>query len=160
MSHDADPAGIQRQQESALTRQSPAGVAASAGPDLPLQQLSDVDLRLSGAARLLGRLSFLGVGLALGATFSLWVAGAMIFPGTGFAERVMTWAFVMGGPIVGTAWGMGEYHPIILLGWLGLLMIPAHPCHPHPATGCVTLLGFSLWFFAGFLTVMVAVWGA
>jgi hypothetical protein len=152
MSHDADPAGIQRNRESAVTGSSPAGIAASPGPALPLQPLSDVDLRLSGASWLLRRFSFLGVGLALGAVFSLWVAGPMMGSGIGSAN----WAIVMGGPIGGTAWGMCEYYPIILVGWLGLLLIPAHPCCPHPATGCVTLLGFALWFFAGFLTLGVA----
>jgi hypothetical protein len=84
----------------------------------------------------------------------------MISSGLRIADRAELWAVVMGGPIVGTAWGMGEYHPIILVGWLGLLMIPAHPCHPHPVTGGVTLLGFSLWYFAGFFAVMLGMYGA
>jgi hypothetical protein len=160
MSQDADPVGIQRLPESLTTGPSRSSIAASQWSALPLSPQSDANLRLSGASQLLRRLSVLGVGLALGAVFSLWVAGAMIFPGTGFAERAMTWAYVMGGPIIGAVWGVDKYFPVILLGWLGLLMIPAHPCHPHPVTGCVTLLGFSLWFFAGFLAVMVATWGA
>jgi hypothetical protein len=152
MSHDADPAGIQRQPESLSTGPSRTGIAASQGSALPLPPRSDANLRLSGASQLLRRLSVLGVGLALGAAFSLLFAGPMMGPGMGFAN----WAIVMEGPIVGTTWGMGEYHPIILLGWLGLLLIPVHPCCPHPATGCVTLLGFALWFFAGVLTLGVA----
>ena len=79
---------------------------------------------------------------------------------TGLADRLTTWEYVMGGPIIGTAWGMGDLFTAIPLGWLGLLLIPAHPCYPHRATACLTLLGFCLWFFAGFVAVMGAVWGA
>jgi len=55
---------------------------------------------------------------------------------------------------------MLEFHPSIGVGWLGLLLIPAHPWHPGAVTACATVLGLSLWLFAGFLAVMVAVWGA
>jgi len=78
----------------------------------------------------------------------------------GFRDRVMVWASVMGGPVVGTAWDMAAYHPAIYLGWLGLMLVPTHPARPHLATGLLTAAGLVLWFFAGFLTVMVAVWGA
>jgi len=124
---------------------------------------------LSGVPLLLRRLPILGVGLALGAAFSLLVAVAVALAlgmRSSPSEQgrllrlllvtVRIWANVMGGPIAFTAQdptGM----PAILLGWLGLLLIPAHPCYPRPATACVTLLGFYLWFFAGFLWVMVAV---
>src|ERR1700719_2122928 len=97
---------------------------------------------IAGVHLLLRSLPVLGIDIALGAASSLWIAGTLMPAGLGIADRAMTWLIVMGGPIVGTAWGMAEFHPAILLGWLGLLMIPAHPCHPHPATGCVTLLGF------------------
>ena len=66
----------------------------------------------------------------------------------------------MSGPIAGTVWEMLEFHPSIGVGWLGLLLIPAHPWHPGAVTACATVLGLSLWLFAGFLAVMVAVWGA
>ena len=106
------------------------------------------------------RLKVLGIGLLLGAAFSLWVAGPMMPSGMGLADRARVWAFVMGGPVVGTAWGMAEFHPSIGLGWVGLLLALAHPVRPHPATGCLTALGLALWFFAGFLAMMVATWGA
>jgi hypothetical protein len=76
------------------------------------------------------------------------------------ADRALVWVSVLGGPVVGTAWGMADFHPSISLGWLGLLLIPAHPIRPSGATGCVTVFGLSLWFFAGFFAMMVAVWGA
>jgi hypothetical protein len=75
-------------------------------------------------------------------------------------DRAFIWAAVLGGPIMGTVWDMITFHPAIGLGWLGLLMVPAHPLRPHWATGLVTAAGLTLWFFAGFVAVMVAVWGA
>jgi hypothetical protein len=114
MSNDADLVGIQRQPESLSTRLSRTSSAATQGSALPLPQQWDANLRLSSASQLLRRLSVLGVGLALGAVFSLWVTGPMISSGWRIADRAELWAVVMGGPIVGTAWGMGEYHPIIL----------------------------------------------
>jgi hypothetical protein len=72
------------------------------------------------------------------------------------SRRAFVWLSVMGGPILGTAWGMTTYHPIIGLGWLGLLLIPAHPIRPQPAIGCITVIGLVLWLLAGFWAVMVA----
>jgi hypothetical protein len=106
------------------------------------------------------RVKVLGIGLLLGAVFALWMAGPMMPSGMRIPDRLLVWASVMGGPVAGTAWGIAEFHPSIMLGWLGLLLIPAHPMRPCAVTGCVTVVGLSLWFFAGFLAIMVAVWGA
>jgi hypothetical protein len=76
------------------------------------------------------RLRVLGIGLSLGALFALWVAGPVMPPGMRLPDRALVWASVMGGPVVGTAWGMADFHPAILLGWLGLLLVPAHPAPP------------------------------
>ncbi len=108
----------------------------------------------------LRRLLVLGAGTAVGAAFALLIAGPVMPESMKFADRFLIWCSLMGGPIVGTAWGMAEFHPSIMLGWLGLLLIPAHPIRPSLATGCVTAVGLFLWFFAGFLAMMVAVWGA
>lgn len=105
------------------------------------------------------RLKVIGPGLAVGATVALMTAGPVMPSGTGVGERAFAWAAVMGGPILGTAWGMTAYHPPVSLGWLGLLLIPAHPLRPHWATGILTAFGLAVWFFAGFAAVMVAVWG-
>lgn len=109
---------------------------------------------------MLRRLKVLGIGLLLGASFSLWTAGPMMPSGMQFSDRVLVWASVMGGPIVGTSWGIAGFHPFIGLGWLGIPLIPSHLIRPCAVTGCMTLFGLSLWFFAGFLAVMVAAWGA
>ena len=119
---------------------------------------SRADLRLSGLRLLLRRLPVLAAGLALGSAFATWVAWECGFPSWGLSDRAQVWLWVMGGPIGGTALGMS--YPAIPLGWVGLLLIPAHPCRSNVITACVTLLGFCLWYFAGFLAFMVAVWGA
>jgi hypothetical protein len=78
---------------------------------------------------------------------------------TPLSHRAFAWSSVMGGPILGTAWGMATDYPIIRLGWLGLFLIPAHPVRPQPVMGCVTVIGLVLWFIAGALAMMVAAHG-
>jgi hypothetical protein len=157
MSHDADPTGIQ--QKPPAPAASHSGITTSPQAALLPLPKEDEGVHLSGVS-FVHRLPVLGAGVALGATFALFMAGPMMPSGMRFADRVLVWAFVMGGPIVGTAWGMAAFHPIINLGWLGLFLIPAHPARPCLATGCVTMVGLFVWFFVGFVGVMVAVWGA
>ena len=103
------------------------------------------------------RFLVLGVGLAVGAVIALGIAGPLMPEGLGFRDRAIVWAAVMGGPVLGIAWDM-TFAPI-RLGLLGGLLIPAHPVWPHWATALLTAVGLILWFFAGFITVMAAVWG-
>jgi hypothetical protein len=126
---------------------------------LPEPPQRDDGVRLPGVP-LLHRLAVLVPGLAAGAIFALFVAGSMMPPGLRLADRFLVWASVMGGPIVGTAMGMAEFYPFIGLGWLGLFLVPAHPICPSVATGWVTAFGLALWFFAGFMAMMTAAWGA
>ena len=109
---------------------------------------------------MLRRLKVLAIGLLLGASFSLWTAGPMMPSRMQLSDQVLVWVSVMGGPIVGTSWGMVGIHPFIGLGWLGIPLIPSHLIRPCAATGCLTLFGLSLWFFAGFLAEMASAWGA
>src|ERR1700678_3117746 len=104
------------------------------------------------------RVKVLGIGLVLGGMFALWVAGPMIGSHVPIAGRLNVWASVMGGPIMGTAWGMGRYVPAINFGWLGLLLVPWHPIRPSVGTGLLTAVGLLLWFFAGFAAIAVAFW--
>lgn len=107
------------------------------------------------------RIKVLGIALFLGAVFSLWTAGTQVPMGLRFSERVFVWASVMGGPIMGTIWGVaGPSQSFLMLGWLGALLVPAHFLKPCVATGCLTMLGFSLWFFAGFVEIILSAWGA
>ena len=101
------------------------------------------------------RLKVLGIGLLLGMLFALWVAGPLVPFGMGLRHRAFVWATVMGGPVLFTVWDVAVYYMPIGLGWLGLLLVPAHPVHPHWATGIVTAAGLLLWFFAGFVTALV-----
>jgi hypothetical protein len=80
----------------------------------------------------------------------------MMGSGMGMADRTTVWAIVMAGPILAAAWGLSVW-PV---GWFGLPLIRAHPLGPSWWTGLLTALGFSLWYFTGFLAVMEAVWGA
>jgi hypothetical protein len=110
---------------------------------------------------LLHRLTVLGAGLAVGAGFALFVAGPMMPSGMPWSDRATVWAWVMAGPVAGFAWGLADFIPTVTgLGWLGLLLVPAHPVCPKVATGWVTVVGLSLWFFAGFVAMMCVVWGA
>jgi hypothetical protein len=97
------------------------------------------------------RFKVLGLGLAVGAALSLFVAGTIPF-----ADFATLWGVMMAGPIVGTYWGMIEYQPVILLGWAGLLLIPLHPISPRRVMGCLTGFGLLLWFYSGLVTVVVA----
>src|SRR5437868_6272547 len=104
----------------------PVPPRSDAGPPAPSQPRPP-----EGVIR---RLKVLGIGLLLGAAFSLWVAGPVMPSGMAPAQRARVWAAVMGGPFVGTAWGMTTFYPAIGLGWLGLLLAPAHPLRPSPLT--------------------------
>jgi hypothetical protein len=159
MSQDAERTAIQRESQARSAALERTGITATPQSALRRPPQADDGVQRSGVS-LLQRLPVLGAGLAVGAAFGLFVAGPMMPSGMRFADRVLIWSSVMGGPVVGTAWGMAEFHPSISLGWLGLLLILAHPIRPSVTTGCVTVFGLSLWFFAAFLAMMVAVWGA
>lgn len=155
MSQDPDSSRIQ--EATAVTGQS--RITVSPVSTFPQSAEVNTDVHVEGVP-LIRRLRVLGAGLALGAAFALWVDGPMMPSGMQLSARAFVWASVMGGPIVGRAWGIDEYYQSISLGWLGLLLIPAHPLRPSVGTGCLTMLGFCLWFLAGFIAMMAAVWGA
>ena len=105
------------------------------------------------------RLSVLCGGLAVGALLSLIIAGPLMPSGMGLRARATIWVAVMGGPVWGSTWDISSVLNAVAYGWLGLLLVPAHPMRPHWATGLLTAIGLALWFFVGFITVLVAVWG-
>jgi hypothetical protein len=160
MSHGADPTAIQGEPEPLTAAANPSGITPSPGAST-IQSLRRKDgLQLLGV-RLLPRFSVLGAGLALGSAFAVFVAGPMMPSGMPWSDRAAVWAWVMAGPVAGFAWEMADFIPnVTALGCLGLLLVPAHPLCPNVATGCVTVVGLSLWFFAGFATMMCVVWGA
>lgn len=106
------------------------------------------------------RFSILVVGLALGAAFALGVASSVsTTTAIPLVNRVWVWLFIMGGPITGMSWGITQFRPLIHVGWLGMLLIAAHPISPGVATAIATFFGFALWFFAGYYSVMIAAAG-
>ena len=72
------------------------------------------------------------------------------FPGT-------AWAYILAGPL--TAGILHALHWSTPVGWLGLILVWAHPIRPHPLTGLATGLGLALWCFAGLVTYMRSAWG-
>jgi hypothetical protein len=73
---------------------------------------------------------------------------------------MVIWAVIMGGPVLDTLKGLTNAPLVTVLGWLGLLLTVAHPARPHWATGLMTVIGILLWFFAGFLSALVGLYGA
>lgn len=73
------------------------------------------------------------------------------FPGT-------AWMVILAGPL--NARAFFPFSWAIPLGWLGLVLVWAHPIRPHVITGVATALGLALWLFAGWLIYMVGAWGA
>jgi hypothetical protein len=108
------------------------------------------------------RPKIIGPGLVIGSLLALCLAAWLLPPNFGFQGRELmwTWVAIMGGPVLGTSEIFGPFPWITGLGYLGLLLIPAHPTRPHGATGLVTVIGFLLWFLAGFYTALVGLYGA
>ena len=97
------------------------------------------------------RIKVLGIGFGIGLLFSVVLA---LGAGGPFHEA---FAMIAGGPVVGSALGMGRYYPIISFGWLSLLPMAAHPCRPSVLTGCITVVGLLLWFCTGYVSLLYAI---
>jgi hypothetical protein len=63
----------------------------------------------------------------------------------------------MTGPLMGTRYGMLDFHPLIAVGWLGIVLAPVHPIHPNVATAFVTSAGLIIWFFSGMVGFAISV---
>ncbi len=106
----------------------------------------------------MSRFHSLLIGIALGAAFGLVVAGPMMPTGMDCVNRVAVWGTVMSGPVVGTLYGLGGFPTGIMIGWVGALLVPSPVLRPGWFTALAAIVGLGLWFFAGFLTVMIGVW--
>jgi hypothetical protein len=110
------------------------------------------------------RLMVLGSGIVAGGLcLALYSVDGMPSTWT-FGQRTEAWALMMTGPILSIVFGM-EFPPpllgtLLLLAWLSLPAVFAHPVKPNVVTGGLTLLALFLWFSAGWLTMIWAVWGA
>jgi hypothetical protein len=108
------------------------------------------------------RLIIIGPGLALGSLLALCLAASLLpasFDPQG-GTLMWTWVVIVGGPVLDAFNGYADTSSVTALGWLGLLLIPAHPARPHWATGLVTAIGLLLWFFVGYFAALMALWGA
>lgn len=108
------------------------------------------------------RLRIIGPGLALAALLALCLAALLLPPSSSpqGLEVMVIWVVIMGGPVFDTLKGLTNAPLLTALGWLGLLLIAAHPSRPHWATGLLTVIGLLLWFFAGLLSALVGLYGA
>jgi hypothetical protein len=96
------------------------------------------------------RLWVLAVGFLVGAMFATLFSFGPVPQDGNWSGRFFTFAVIMGGPI--WASGAGLRYWFFDLGWIGLLLIPAHPIKPHVVTVFLTAIGLAFWFFAGFLS--------
>src|SRR5262245_11915290 len=60
------------------------------------------------------------------------------------------WACIMAGPCM--AGMFPALHWSTPMGWVGMLLIWAHPIRPNVLTGMATVLGVILWLIAGLVT--------
>ena len=108
----------------------------------------------------LERFSVLAIVAGVGAAILAMVAMTQLPTDWGWADRLSYWGLMLAGPVWGSSLGMGEHHSFIAFGWLGLPLAMAHPLKPHAVSGVLTVVGVALWFWAGFLSIIVAGWGA
>jgi hypothetical protein len=99
----------------------------------------------------LTRLRVIGIGVAIGAVFALAMAFGVTRSGNDLVYFPISWAMIMTGPMSGTAYGAMSMAPMLMIpGWIGVLLIPAHSIKPGPLTAFLTFLGFALWYWSGF----------
>ena len=87
-------------------------------------------------------------GVTLGLLVSLLLASS-----SGAGPFWEAFAFIACGPVLGWFYGIGAFHAVIHIGWLGLMLMFAHPIYPKPATGMMTIFGLFLWFGSGVLSL-------
>ena len=103
-------------------------------------------------------------GFHVGCLLSLWCVTQMQSEWD-TSERVRGWLLLMSGPFCLFEMGVKEVsrpfvEPCCGLGFIGMLLLFAHPIRPSLITAVWTILGFLLWFLASFVSVRAAVWGA
>jgi hypothetical protein len=110
---------------------------------------------------LAARLKVIAPGVAAGALLLAWYCVDGLPSTWGLGQRFEAWALMMSGPVLSLIFGM-SYSPEVLGITIAVLSVAilAHPIRPHVVTAIVTLVALSYWFFAGFVTMIAAVWGA
>jgi hypothetical protein len=108
------------------------------------------------------RLTVLGTGILVGAIFLGLCSG--LPTGWSLSSKAEAWALMMTGPVLSIIFGMAYPPPILnaslIVAWITAPGIFSHPIKPNVVTGAITLIALFLWFWAGWLTMLAAVWGA
>ena len=115
--------------------------------------------------KILSRLKVVGIGFLLGALFSGCCTATQLPSSWDLSKKVDGWLWFMSGPFCMFVMGIDEVgHPFVascvLLGFVAILLLFAHPLRPSWVTAVVSILGLMLWFLASFFTVIWTVWGA
>ena len=110
------------------------------------------------------RLKVLSIGIALGALL-LALRAIADFPSTwSFGQRVQVWGQMMSGPLFLASLGH-SYPPTAVavaatLAWLSSPLLFAYAVRPGVLSGALTLFALFWWFVAGWITMIMATWGA
>lgn len=128
---------------------------------MPIKTL--VPFEYAKMLKTLSRLKIVGMGLLVGAFFSGCCTLTQLPSDWSLSKKVVGWLWFMSGPFCVFVMGINEItHPFVvscvLLGFIGMLLLFAHPLRPSRFTAVVSILGLILWFLASFITVIWAVW--
>lgn len=113
----------------------------------------------------MSRFYVVGFGFLVGSILSGCSAVTLLPSNWGTIQKIKGWLWFMSGPFCLYEMGVWEMlHPFVdlcvRLGFLGMLLLFAHPLRPSLITAGLTLLGFFFWFLASFFSVVCVVWGA
>jgi hypothetical protein len=110
------------------------------------------------------RLSVLLGGILFAAFCNAVYVGLELPTSWDLAHRAEAWAWMMTGPIFLVVLGVSAsptyVASAVTLAWMSIPLIFAHPVRPGKLTAGLTLSALFLWFHAGWLALIMAVWGA
>jgi hypothetical protein len=106
------------------------------------------------------RLRVIGPGVVTGIVLSGLFCVFGLEDGRSIEDRTEVFGHIIAGPFTALAY---EIHGVSCWSLIALLASPAifaHPVRPNRATGVLTALALTLWFFSGWLAIHVMLWGA
>jgi hypothetical protein len=116
-------------------------------------------------SRILSRLKVVGIGFFLGTLFSGCCTVTQLPSEWDAGKKFEGWLWFMSGPFCMFVMGINDIgHPFVAgcvsLGFIGTLLLFAHPLRPSRITAVVSAPGIMLWILASFFTIIMVVWGA